>query len=124
MEVVESSQGGILYVYSPVTGRKTDAVTYPAGMSAAAIRLDRDAQTPYQAAVTRTVYTYDALGRLAGAQVVRRNGRDVAENATAYTYNAVGSRESVTLPNQANTTPLQFLRGIELLRVLWYYAVS
>jgi len=35
--------------------------------------------------------------------VVRRNGHDVVENATVYMYNAVGSRESVTLPNQAYT---------------------
>ena len=63
----------------------------------------RRASTPYAQSTTRTVYTYDDLGRLYTVQVVRRNGQAVTEAATTYGYNDNGSRGSVKLPNGVYT---------------------
>ena len=48
-------------------------------------------------------YGYDPLGRLKTVTVLKRNGQTINETTT-YTYTALGSRESVALPNGGTTT--------------------
>ncbi len=100
IEIYESPQGDLLYEYDSVTGLKTAMTSYPAAKTPEQIRDDAAATPPYAASTTRTVYTYDDLGRLFTVQVVRRNNADVnPPEETKYTYNDNGSRESVLLPN-------------------------
>lgn len=51
-------------------------------------------------------YGYDALGRLATVTVSKRNGQSITPETTTYTYDAVGNRSSVQLPNGIVTTYL------------------
>ena len=99
VEVLESPQGDLLYEYSPITGNKIATMSYPATMDINQIRADAAATPPYVASTTRTVYTYDDLGRLYTVQVVRRNGVAVNEDPTTYHYNKAGSQEKVIYPN-------------------------
>jgi RHS repeat-associated protein len=100
VSILESPQGDLLYQYDSRTGNKTAATSYPAAMSPEQIRTDAAATpTPYLASTTRTVYTYDDLGRLYKVQVIRRNGVAVNEDPTTYRYNKVGSQEKVIYPD-------------------------
>lgn len=75
---VETPEGTLHYAYDPVTGRR--------------IRTWTDSGT-------ETLYGYDNLNRLATVSSVENGGGLPVTNVTRYTYTAVGSRESVTLPN-------------------------
>ncbi len=98
--ILESPQGDLYYEYDPQTGRKVSTASYPSTMTFAQILADATATpTPFTSSVTRTVYTYDDLGRLETVQVVRRNSTDVSETATTYAYNDNGSQEKVIYPN-------------------------
>jgi len=72
----------LFYEYDPVTGLKTRTWTE---------------------AGTETVYGYDSLNRLATVSSVGNAGGTVVTNTTSYTYTAVGSRDTVTLPNGVTT---------------------
>ncbi len=79
---VSSPEGDINYEYDSTTGRKTRTWTAKNDVS----------------------YTYDSLGRLKTVEVNKLNGEDLASpEITTYDYTAVGSRESVTLPNGIST---------------------
>lgn len=77
------------YVYSPVTGRKTDTKVW---------KLDGGNWIED----TSTDYTYDELGRLATVTANIRNSSDIHEQ-TSYDYDLVGNRKSTTLPNGVYT---------------------
>jgi RHS repeat-associated protein len=79
---VNSPEGYINYEYSLATGRLTKTCTEKSEIG----------------------YQYDSLGRLWNVQVLKRNGTNVTEQPTVYSYTPVGSRETVTLPNGIITT--------------------
>lgn len=80
---IETPEGTIRYEYDPANGRRVR--TY----------------TDY----TDVRYGYDALGRLATASLVMRNGQAVSPPETvSYEYDATGSRSAMTLPNGIRTT--------------------
>lgn len=78
---VNSPEGYINYNYDLATGRHLGTCTKN----------------------SETTYEYDALGRLWKVNAIKRNGSTINET-TIYTYTAVGSRESVSLPNGVVTT--------------------
>ncbi len=79
---ISSPEGTIHYEYDAATGRKTRTFT----------------------ANSDTQYTYDQLGRLKTVEVLKRNGVVLATpEFTTYAYTAVGSRDSVEMPNGAAT---------------------
>jgi RHS repeat-associated protein len=79
---ITSPEGTIHYEYDPLTGRLVRTWT--------------------QNSDTR--YVYDELGRPEQVQTIKRNGAVLlSPEVTAYTYTAVGNRESVTLPNGVRT---------------------
>jgi RHS repeat-associated protein len=78
---VNSPEGVINYGYDAATGRQTSVCT----------------------ANSRILYGYDGLGRLKTVQVVMRNGQAV-NDTTTYSYDAVGNRATMTLPNNIVTT--------------------
>lgn len=81
---IQSPSGDIHYEYSPITGRKTATWT------------GTDPQNQHN----RIDYTYDALGRLKEVRTVRCNGASLdPAYITSYSYNAVGSVETITYPN-------------------------
>jgi len=79
---VDSPEGVINYEYDLATGRLTRTCTLNSEFA----------------------YEYDALGRLWKVYVLKRDRTPVSESPTVYTYTAVGSRETVTLPNGVQTT--------------------
>ncbi len=99
--ILESPQGDLYYEYDPQTGRKVSTASYPSTMTFAQILADATATpTPFTSSVTRTVNTYDDLGRLETVQVVRRNGAAVNPiEETTYTYNKNGSQAKVKYSN-------------------------
>jgi len=88
---ITTLEGTVNYEYSPITGLKTATWT----------------GTNPAAPGTRTEYAYDELGRLRETMLTWRNGVDLTltddQEVTAYTYSAVGSRESAGLPNGVYT---------------------
>jgi RHS repeat-associated protein len=75
---VNSPEGVINYGYDLATGRHTDTCT----------------------ANSEIGYGYDQLGRLKTVTVYKRDGSILATpEQTTYTYDTVGNRESITLPN-------------------------
>ncbi|MHC5062140.1 MAG: RHS repeat-associated core domain-containing protein, partial [Planctomycetota bacterium] len=76
-------EGTINYDYNSITGRKTATWT---GTNSAS-------------PVTKTEYSYDELGRLYDTTAAWRDATDITDEMTAYEYNEVGSRKSITLPN-------------------------
>lgn len=81
--LVQTPEGTIHYEYDSANGRRVR--TY----------------TDY----TDVRYTYDAMGRLATASLVKRNGQPVSPAETvAYEYDTTGSRAAMTLPNGIRTT--------------------
>ena len=81
VEQINCPEGVINYGYDLTTGRHNRTCT----------------------ANSEAEYDYDELGRLKTVHVVRRNNLLVDETTT-YTYTAVGSRASITLPNGILTT--------------------
>jgi YD repeat-containing protein len=80
---VNAPEGVINYGYDLATGRHTSTCTTN----------------------SEVAYGYDELGRLKTVSVLKRNGAAVSPpEVTTYTYTAVGSRETVTLPNGIVTT--------------------
>jgi RHS repeat-associated protein len=77
---LESPQGFVAYEYHGNTGRQ------------------KSVRTPQQEADTKACYYYDQLGRLAEVEAEKLNGQD-SNDVTYYTFNAVGSLETVTYPN-------------------------
>lgn len=81
---IQSPSGDIHYEYSSITGRKTATWT------------GTDPQNQFN----RTEYTYDDLGRLKEVRAVRCNGVSLdPAYITRYSYNPVGSVETITYPN-------------------------
>ena len=76
----ETPEGYLHYEYDPETGLKTRTWTDTG---------------------TETCYGYDTLNRL--STVASVDPADGTTNLTTYTYTAVGSRETVTLPNGVST---------------------
>jgi len=75
---VDSPEGVINYGYDLATGRHTDTCT----------------------ANSELGYGYDELGRLKTVTVYKRNGTNLTSpEVITYTYDSVGNRESVTLPD-------------------------
>ncbi|KPJ65101.1 MAG: hypothetical protein AMJ43_11390, partial [Coxiella sp. DG_40] len=78
IESLSTPEGTINYDYNPITGQKISAYT----------------------SKTENEYSYDKLGRLQGADIVKRNGSTVnPAEQTTYDYTPVGSRESILYPN-------------------------
>ncbi len=77
---VNSPEGYINYEYDLATGQHVRTCT----------------------ANSESTYEYDALGRLWKVHAIRRNNATINET-TIYTYTAVGSRDTVTLPNNTVT---------------------
>jgi RHS repeat-associated protein len=80
IEYIFTPEGSIRYEYSDITGQR------------------RSVYTPAGTADTQVDYYYDELGRLAEVEAAQLNGQD-ANDIAAYTYNAVGSLETVQYPN-------------------------
>jgi len=93
--VVASEEGYIRYIYNLVTGRKTETRTYDLTAD-----LNSDVLAASDNDITRIEYTYHKLGRLDTVTTVKRNGDPVSEETT-YSYNEVGSRAGLELPNGA-----------------------
>src|SRR5262249_24966663 len=79
---ITSPEGTIHYSYDAATGWKTRSWT----------------------ANSDTYYSYDALGRLQTVTVAKRNGQVLSTpEVTTYTYTAIGTRASATVPNGVKT---------------------
>jgi len=82
VRIMESPQGIVEYEYNPVTGPKTAVKTYDTGTDPDDIINDTAAPN------NTTAYAYDDLGCL-----------DDVNGDTTYTYDAVGSRQTLTYGN-------------------------
>jgi RHS repeat-associated protein len=78
---IDSPHGTIRYERSDITGQVTSAYT------------------PADSVNTEIDYYYDVIGRLAEVEGDWLNGQDANDIVTSYTYNPVGSLETVTYPN-------------------------
>ena len=98
MIVVKSPEGYVRYIYSDVTGRKTQTRSY-----AVTANLNSDVLAASNNDVTRVEYTYEKLGRLYEAKTVKRNSNTVSPaEVTTYNYDYAGNRSSTTTANGVN----------------------
>ncbi len=95
MIVVGSPEGYVRYVYSDITGRKTQTRSY-----AVTADLEDDVLALSNNDITRVQYTYDEIGRLYETKTLKRDGNTLAApEVTANTYDEAGNRQTRYLAN-------------------------